>query len=80
MKKCELNSSLKLRELSNISELHSFLGMVTKLRKLIPHLAEKDKPLRELLLKKNELVWGHTQQNGHQMNHYFGEGQKEGEK
>lgn len=51
-----------MREPSNVSELRSFLGMVTQLGKFIPHLAERDKPLRDLLSKKNEWVWGHAQQ------------------
>lgn len=52
-----------MKEPSNVSELRSFLGMVTQLGKFIPHLAEKDKPLRDLLSKKNEWVWGHAQQH-----------------
>lgn len=45
---------LDMREPSNVSELCSFLGMVTQLGKFIPHLAEKDKQLRDLLSKKND--------------------------
>lgn len=40
-------------EPANVSELRSFLGMINQLAKLIPQVAEKDKPLRELLYKKN---------------------------
>uniref|UniRef100_A0A8C6MI96 ribonuclease H n=1 Tax=Nothobranchius furzeri TaxID=105023 RepID=A0A8C6MI96_NOTFU len=36
-----------------VSELRSFLGMVNQLGKFIPQLAERDKPLRDLLSKKN---------------------------
>ncbi|XP_062399854.1 uncharacterized protein K02A2.6-like [Sardina pilchardus] len=51
-----------MREPTNISELRSFLGMVNQLGKFIPNLSEKDKPLRELLSKKNMWCWGHDQQ------------------
>lgn len=47
---------------TNISELRSFLGMVNQLGKFLPNLAEKDKPLRDLLSKKNQWCWGHEQQ------------------
>lgn len=36
--------------------------MVNQLRKFIPNLSEKDKPLRALLSKKNMWCWGHDQQ------------------
>ena len=38
--------------LSDISELRRFLGMVNQLSKFSPELAEKSKPLRELLSTK----------------------------
>lgn len=47
---------------TDMTKLRSFLGMVNQLGKFIPNLAEKDKPLRELLSKKNLWVWGHEQQ------------------
>lgn len=39
----------ELQEPSNITKLCSFLGMLNQLGKFIPALAEKDKPLRDLL-------------------------------
>uniref|UniRef100_A0A1A8CXN4 Gypsy retrotransposon integrase-like protein 1 n=1 Tax=Nothobranchius kadleci TaxID=1051664 RepID=A0A1A8CXN4_NOTKA len=51
-----------MKEPSNISEVRSFLGMVNQLGKFIPGLAEKDKPLRDLLSKKNQWVWSCAQQ------------------
>ncbi|KAM9318566.1 olfactory receptor 4B13-like [Pholidichthys leucotaenia] len=45
-----------MKEPSNFREVHSFLGMVNQLGKFIPRLAEKDKPLRDLLSKKNQFV------------------------
>ncbi len=56
----------KMPEPSNISVLRSFLGMVNQLGKCIPHLAEKDKPLRDLLSKKNCWFWGEAQVKAYQ--------------
>uniref|UniRef100_A0A3B3CEF0 Gypsy retrotransposon integrase-like protein 1 n=1 Tax=Oryzias melastigma TaxID=30732 RepID=A0A3B3CEF0_ORYME len=47
----------KMKEPTNVSELRSFLGTVNQLGKFIPQLAERDKPLRDLLSKKNHWVW-----------------------
>lgn len=47
----------EMPEPTNVSELKSFLGMVNQLGKFIPCLAEKDKPLRDLLFKKNCWIW-----------------------
>lgn len=46
----------EMAEPNNFSELRSFLGMVNQLGKFVPQLAEKDKPLRDLLSKKNHWV------------------------
>lgn len=51
-----------MKEPTNVSELRSVLGMVNQLGKFLQNLAEKDKPLRELLSKKNQWCWGHEQQ------------------
>ncbi|XP_027869193.1 uncharacterized protein K02A2.6-like [Xiphophorus couchianus] len=48
----------KMKEPRNVSELRSFLGMVNQLGRFIPKLAERDKPLRDLLSKKNCWIWG----------------------
>ncbi|XP_041671079.1 neoverrucotoxin subunit beta-like [Cheilinus undulatus] len=48
---------MELKEPSNVSEVRSFLGMVNQLGKFTPQLAEKDKPLCNLLSKKNCWVW-----------------------
>lgn len=50
-KKTESISEMK--EPTNVTELRSFLGMVNQVGKFIPHLAEKDNALRDLLSKKN---------------------------
>ncbi len=48
----------RMQEPMTVSELRSFLGMVNQLGKFIPQLAERDKPLRDLLSKKNCWMWG----------------------
>lgn len=53
---------LEMKEPSTISEVRSFLGMVNQLGKFIPCLAEKDRPLRDLLAKRNHWGWGKAQQ------------------
>ena len=39
-----------------------FLGMVNQMGKFSPNLAESTQPLRELLIKTNQWVWGEPQQ------------------
>ena len=45
----------------NVGDVRRFLGMVNQLGRFIPHLAEKTKPLRDLL-SKNQFHWGQAQQ------------------
>ncbi|XP_061127410.1 uncharacterized protein K02A2.6-like [Syngnathus typhle] len=59
----KIRAVIAMKEPSNVSEVRSFLGMVNQLGKFISGLAEKDKPLRDLLSKKNQWVWSHAQQN-----------------
>ena len=47
---------------STVSELRRFLGMVNQQSKFLPHLADRTKPLRDLLSLKNQWRWGHEQQ------------------
>ncbi|KAL7867549.1 hypothetical protein SRHO_G00089330 [Serrasalmus rhombeus] len=42
-----------MREPENISEVRGLLGMINHLGKFLPHLAEKTRPLRDLLKKSN---------------------------
>uniref|UniRef100_A0A1A7X3E1 Gypsy retrotransposon integrase-like protein 1 n=1 Tax=Iconisemion striatum TaxID=60296 RepID=A0A1A7X3E1_9TELE len=58
----KIKAVIAMKEPSNVSEVRSFLRMVNQLGKFIPGLAEKDKPLRNLLSKKNQWVWSHAQQ------------------
>lgn len=47
---------------TNTKEVHTFLGMITYLQKFTPGLAEITTPLRELIKKGIEFVWGPEQQ------------------
>ena len=42
---------------SNVTEVRQFLGMVQQMSKFSHHLADKSKPLRELLSSKNQWTW-----------------------
>ena len=46
----------------NITELRRFLGMINQLSKFSPQLADRTKPLRELLYSKNHWSWGVPQE------------------
>ena len=46
----------------NVSDVRRFLRTVNQLGRFISHLAEKTKPLRDLLSKKNQFHWGQAQQ------------------
>ena len=45
-----------------VGDVQRFLRMVNQLNKFTPNLAEKTKPLCDLLVKKNQWVWGERQQ------------------
>ena len=50
----------------NVSDVRRFLGMVNQMNKFSPHLAEKTRPIRELLGKNSEWVWGEPQRKAFQ--------------
>ena len=47
---------------NNVSAVRRFMGMVNQLGKFCPKLAEKARPLHDLLSSKNEWNWGDGQQ------------------
>ncbi|KAJ8352031.1 hypothetical protein SKAU_G00235070 [Synaphobranchus kaupii] len=49
---------MEMKEPSNVNELRSFLWIMSQLGKFIPQLAQKDKPLRDLVSKRNCWLWG----------------------
>ena len=46
----------------NVHEVRVFLGMVNHLSKFAEHLADKTKPIRDLMQKDSQWVWGTPQQ------------------
>ena len=46
----------------NVADVPRFLAMVNQMGKFINHPAEKTKPIRDLLSKNNEFLWGPAQQ------------------
>ena len=55
-----------MAEPQDIASLRRFLGLVNHLMKFCPNLAEKTKPLRDLLKKDSSWVWGPAQQEAFQ--------------
>ena len=47
---------------ANVPEVRRFMGMVNQLSKFCPQLADKAKPINELLHSKNDWNWGDSQQ------------------
>ena len=47
---------------TSVTEIQRFLGMINQLSRFSPNLAEKTKPLRELLSKKSQWYWGPEQE------------------
>ena len=57
----KVSAVLKMKPPSTTTEVRRFLGMANQLTKFSPHLADKMKPLRELLSTRNAFVWGADQ-------------------
>ena len=47
---------------TSVGEIQRFLGTVNQMSKFAPNLADVTKPLRDLLVKGNQWVWGEPQQ------------------
>ena len=59
----KVKAILEMEEPKDISELRRFLGMANQLMKFCPKLAERTKPLRDLLKQDSEWVWEEAQRN-----------------
>ena len=57
----------KVRAPANVGDIRRFLGMVNQMSKFAPNLAEITQPLRELLIKENQWVWGEPQRRAFQL-------------
>ena len=56
----------KMPKPENVAELRRFLGLVNFVRKFSPGLADKSRPLRELLKKDIQWTWDSTQEQAFQ--------------
>ena len=50
-----------VREPHSVGDVKRFLGMANQMSKFVPNLADKMKPLRELLLKNKQWTWEQPQ-------------------
>ena len=57
----KLEAIVNLPAPKNVSEVRSFSGMINQLSKCTDDLADKTKPLTDLLSKKNSWSWGYAQ-------------------
>ena len=51
---------------SNVHDVRIFLGMVNHMGKFAEHLADKTKPLRDLMQKESQWIWGSPQEKAFQ--------------
>ena len=58
----KVKAILEMEAPKNVAEIRRFLGMVNQLMKFLPNLADKTKPLRDLLRKDTAWTWGPDQQ------------------
>lgn len=54
----------RMKEPTTVTEVRRFLGMANQMSKFTPELAEKAKPLRDLLAKKKPVVVGRQAEKG----------------
>ena len=47
---------------TNVGDIRRFLGTVNQMSNFTPNLSDVTKPLRDLLIKGNQWVWGEAQQ------------------
>ena len=58
----KVQAIVKMKNPTNVPEVKRFLDMVHQMSKFVPHLADKAKPLRDLVSPKNQWIWTKTQQ------------------
>lgn len=58
----KVQAIMEMKNPSNVTEVRRFLGMVHQMSKFAPHLADKSKPLRDLVSPKNHWLWTASQQ------------------
>ena len=58
----KVKAIVAVKKPTNISDVRRYLGMVNQLSKFAPNLAEMTQPLRDLLVKGREWMWGEAQE------------------
>ena len=58
----KVEAILEVKPPDNVGDVCRFLGMVNQMSKFIPNLADTTQPLRELLIKGNQWIWGEPQE------------------
>ena len=58
----KIKSILEFPTPENVTDLQRFNGMVNQLAKFLPNLAVINEPLRQLLRKENQWLWGQPQE------------------
>ena len=62
----KVSAILSIPAPTDVSGVRRFLGVVNQMSKFIPNVAERTHPLRELLVQKNQWVWGEPQEKAFQ--------------
>ncbi|XP_033730104.1 uncharacterized protein K02A2.6-like [Pecten maximus] len=62
----KVQAILKFEAPSNVSEVRRFMGIVNQLGRFSPNIAEKSKPIRDLLQKDTTWLWGPPQSSAFQ--------------
>ena len=58
----KVQAIVEMKRPTNVPEVRRFMGMVHQMSKFAPHLADKAKPLRDLVSPKNQWIWTEIQQ------------------
>ena len=58
----KLQAIMEMKSPANVTEVRRFLGMVYQMSKFAPNLADKAKPLRDLVSPQNQWSWMASQQ------------------
>ena len=58
----KVEAILKFKQPTQVADIRRFLGMVNQMSKFAPHLADITQPLRELLTKNSQWIWGEPQE------------------
>ncbi len=57
----KIEAVINMPELTNVSEVRRFLGLVNQLGKFVKNLSEESAPLNQLLCADQEFIWGPSQ-------------------